>query len=96
MAMPCEARARETERLMNEASSLFGKTPAGWPRVQAICDFVQPHVHFGYQHARATRTAAELAISTTFSPNTLKRFVVRTDEVVDELTQLELIDRKVA
>jgi transglutaminase-like putative cysteine protease len=56
------SRYCETERLMNEAWSLFGKTPKGWPRVQAICDFVQAHVRFGYQHARATRTAAEVAI----------------------------------
>jgi transglutaminase-like putative cysteine protease len=175
------SRYCETERLMNEAWSLFGKTPAGWQRVQAICDFVQSHVRFGYQHARATRTAAEVAIerrgvcrdfahlavtlcrcmniparyctgylgdigvppepdpmdfsawfevylggrwytfdarhntprigrivmargrdaadvaiSTTFGPNTLKRFFVRTDEVVDEPAQLELRNRKVA
>src|SRR3984893_6070979 len=56
------SRYCETERLMNEAWSRFGKTPAGWPRVQAICDFVQSHVRFGYPHARPTRTAAEVAI----------------------------------
>ena len=56
------SRYCETERLMNQAWSLFGKTPKGWPRVQAICDFVHTHVHFGYQHARATRTAAEVAL----------------------------------
>jgi transglutaminase-like putative cysteine protease len=175
------SRYCETERLMNEAWSRFGKTPTGWPRVQAICDFVQSHVRFGYPHARPTRTAAEVAIerrgvcrdfahlavtlcrcmniparyctgylgdigvppepdpmdfsawfevflggrwytfdarhntprigrivmargrdaadvaiSTTFGPNTLKRFFVRTDEVVDEPAQLELRNRKVA
>ena len=31
----------------------------GWARVQAICDFVHHHIAFGYQHARATRTASE-------------------------------------
>jgi len=162
------SRYCETDRLMNEAWSRFGNTPAGWPRVQAICDFVHSHVRFGYQHARATKTAAEVvterrgvcrdfahlavtlcrcmniparyctgylgdigvppepepmdfsawfevylggrwysfdarhntprigrivmargrdaadvAISTTFGPNTLKRFVVRTDELVE-------------
>ena len=56
------SRYCETERLMNEAWSLFGKTPAGWPRVQAICDYVSSVVRFGYQHARATRTAAEVAL----------------------------------
>jgi transglutaminase-like putative cysteine protease len=31
----------------------------GWPRVQAICDFVHNHLTFGYEHSRATRTAFE-------------------------------------
>jgi transglutaminase-like putative cysteine protease len=56
------SRYCETERLMNTAWSLFGKTPAGWPRVQAICDFVQSHVRFGYGHARVTKTAADVFI----------------------------------
>jgi transglutaminase-like putative cysteine protease len=30
------------------------------------------------------RDAADVAITTTFGPNTLQRFVVRTDEVVEE------------
>ena len=42
------------------------------------------------------RDAADVAISTTFGPNMLKRFFVRTDEVVDEPAQLELRNRKVA
>jgi transglutaminase-like putative cysteine protease len=41
------------------AGSLFGKTPLGWSRVQAICDYVHQHLAFGYEHARATRTAWE-------------------------------------
>src|SRR5262249_54808161 len=49
------SRYCETERLMNAAWSRFGTTPPGWPRVQAICDFVHSHVRFGYQHARATK-----------------------------------------
>jgi len=52
------SRYCETERLMEEAWSRFGNTLPGWPRVQAICDFVHSHVGFGYQHARATKTAA--------------------------------------
>ena len=36
---------------------LFGPTPLGWPRVQAICDFVHTHMTFGYEHSRPTRTA---------------------------------------
>ena len=154
---------------------------ADQPRVQAIWDFVHSHVLFGYQHARATRTAAEVAlercgvcrdfahlaitfcrcmniparyctgylgdigvlpdpdpmdfsawfevylsnrwytfdarhntprigrilmargrdaadvaISTTFGPNTLKRFIVHTDEIIDEPLHSTLLDRMVA
>ena len=53
------SRYCETERLMNVAWSNFGRTPPGWPRVQAICDFVNSHLRFGYPHARPTRTAVE-------------------------------------
>jgi transglutaminase-like putative cysteine protease len=56
------SRYCETDRLMQDAWARFGKTPLGWPRVQAICDFVHSHVRFGYQHARATKTAAEVAV----------------------------------
>jgi transglutaminase-like putative cysteine protease len=53
------SRYCETDRLSETAWSLFGNTPPGWPRVQAICDFVHDHIDFGYHHARATRTALE-------------------------------------
>ena len=53
------SRYCETDRLMNLAWSHFGKTPTGWPRVQAICDFVHDHLRFGYPHARPTRTAMD-------------------------------------
>jgi transglutaminase-like putative cysteine protease len=51
------SRYCETERLCEIAWSMFGKTPPGWGRVQAICDYVHRHVAFGYEHARAGRTA---------------------------------------
>jgi transglutaminase-like putative cysteine protease len=53
------SRYCETDRLMGLAWTHFGKTPAGWPRVQAICDFVHSHLRFGYPHARPTRTAMD-------------------------------------
>jgi len=175
------SRYCETDQLMNEAWSLFGKTAPGWPRVQAICDFVQSHVRFGYEHARATRTAvdvarerrgvcrdfahlaitfcrcmniparyctgylgdigvvpdadpmdfsawfevylgqrwytfdarhntprigrvlmargrdaADVAISTTFGPNMLKRFIVHTDEIAEEAIPFEQRERQAA
>jgi transglutaminase-like putative cysteine protease len=53
------SRYCDTEMLMDDAWRLFGHLRPGWSRVQAICDFVNQHVGFGYQHARATRTASE-------------------------------------
>ncbi len=53
------SRYCETDLLSEEAWRLFSGTPPGWARVQAICDFVHNHVVFGYENARATRTAAE-------------------------------------
>lgn len=53
------SRYCETDRLSEIAWSLFGQTPLGWPRVQAISDFVHAHITFGYHHARATKTALE-------------------------------------
>jgi transglutaminase-like putative cysteine protease len=51
------SRYCETDVLSDIAWQLFGGTPEGWPRVQAICDFVHEHVTFGYEHARSTKTA---------------------------------------
>jgi transglutaminase-like putative cysteine protease len=51
------SRYCETDRLSNEAWSLFGRVPKGWPLVQAICDYVHDRIKFGYEHASPTRTA---------------------------------------
>jgi transglutaminase-like putative cysteine protease len=53
------SRYCDTERFSEIAWSLFGQTQMGWSRVQAICDFVHNHITFGYEHARATKTAWE-------------------------------------
>ena len=53
------SRYCETDQLSQTAWNLFGKASTGWGRVQAICDYVHRHVTFGYEHARATRTALE-------------------------------------
>ena len=53
------SRYCETDRLSALAWSLFGGTPRGWQRVQAIVDYVHQRISFGYQHARCTRTAWE-------------------------------------
>ncbi len=53
------SRYCETDRLSRIAWDLFGKTPPGWGRVQAIGDFVHRHIRFDYMQARSTRTAFE-------------------------------------
>ena len=53
------SRYCETDLLSDTAWALFGATPLGFARVQAICDYVHNHITFGYQHSRATRTASE-------------------------------------
>jgi transglutaminase-like putative cysteine protease len=54
------SRYCETDRLSETAWHLFGKSPTGWARVQAICDYVHRHIVFGYEHARPTKTAYEV------------------------------------
>lgn len=53
------SRYCETELLSDFAWNQFGSGPQGWGRVQAICDFVNRRIEFGYPHARKTRTAWE-------------------------------------
>lgn len=53
------SRYCETDRLSPLAWSLFGGTPPGWARVQAICDYVHQRIRFDYQLARPTRSAFE-------------------------------------
>ena len=52
------SRYCETDRLSETAWQLFGNSPTGWGRVQAICDHVHRHITFGYEHARS-KTAWE-------------------------------------
>ena len=54
------SRYCEVDRLSNVAIELFGGIAPGWGRVQAICDWVNAKVRFGYQHARPTRTALDV------------------------------------
>jgi len=53
------SRYCETDRMVEMAWDLFAGTPPGYRRVQAICDYVHHHLRFGYEHARATKTALE-------------------------------------
>ncbi len=53
------SRYCETDLLSQTAWYLFSGTTPGYPRVQAICDYVHRQLTFNYQNARATRTAAQ-------------------------------------
>jgi transglutaminase-like putative cysteine protease len=54
------SRFCEVDLLSNTAVELFGSTPRGWGRVQAICDWIHDKVTFSYPQARQTRTALEV------------------------------------
>ena len=54
------SRYCETDKLSEIAWKLFGNTPMGWARTQAICDYVHNHITFGYEHASPTKTAWEV------------------------------------
>jgi transglutaminase-like putative cysteine protease len=53
------SRYCDTDRLATHAWKLFGNIAPGWLRVQAILDYVHGRVEFGYQYARADRSASE-------------------------------------
>jgi transglutaminase-like putative cysteine protease len=53
------SRYCETDLLSQAAWQLFGGTTPGYPRVQAICDYVHNHIAFDYKTARPTRSASE-------------------------------------
>jgi transglutaminase-like putative cysteine protease len=54
------SRYCEVDLLSNTAVELFGDTPPGWRRVQAIVDWVHRKVTFGYSFARSTKTALDV------------------------------------
>jgi transglutaminase-like putative cysteine protease len=53
------SRYCESDLLSNAAWQMFGHTPLGRARVQAICDYAHNHIKFDYNHARPTKTASE-------------------------------------
>jgi len=54
------SRYCEVDQLVNTAGTLFGITEPGWSRVQAICDWVQTNITFGYNFASPTKTARDV------------------------------------
>lgn len=51
------SRYADSDRLADVAWDLFGGFEPGWPRVQAISEWVHRHITFGYEFARASKTA---------------------------------------
>lgn len=54
------SRYCEVDRLSGVAREMFDDVKPGWPRVQAICDWVHEKIVFGYSHARSTKTALDV------------------------------------
>ncbi|MGD0297634.1 MAG: transglutaminase family protein [Bryobacteraceae bacterium] len=54
------SRYCEVDKMVNTAGTLFGGTIPGWSRVQAICDWVQSNITFGYNFASPTMTAQDV------------------------------------
>jgi transglutaminase-like putative cysteine protease len=54
------SRYCETDRLSEMAWDLFGNSPPGWERVQAICDYVHNKIKFDYSAAYPTKSAANV------------------------------------
>jgi transglutaminase-like putative cysteine protease len=55
------SRYCEVDELSDLAWQLFGNVQPGWATVQTICDWVHNNVTFGYQYARATKTAVDVS-----------------------------------
>jgi transglutaminase-like putative cysteine protease len=53
------SRYCEVDRMGQMAWDLFGRTPPTHERVQAVMDWAQKHIEFGYRHARHTKTGLE-------------------------------------
>lgn len=53
------SRYCEVDELVPKAWLLFGATPPGWARVQAICNWVHNELTFGYRFGRSTKTAVD-------------------------------------
>jgi transglutaminase-like putative cysteine protease len=60
LAFLLPSRYCEVDKLTDAAWQLFGDTPPGWPRVQAICTWVHNHITFGYHFAHHSKSAFDV------------------------------------
>src|ERR1700733_3759554 len=56
------SRYCEVDELSALAWQLFGNTPEGWPRVEAILNWVHSEITFGFQFARPTKSAVDVSV----------------------------------
>ncbi|MFQ6538021.1 MULTISPECIES: transglutaminase-like domain-containing protein [Aphanothece] len=49
----------DTAALMGLAWATFSSVPAGWPRVQAICDWIHAQIRFDYSAVTPEKTASQ-------------------------------------
>jgi transglutaminase-like putative cysteine protease len=54
------SRYCEVDMFSDLAWNLFGETPEGWGRVQAICDWVHSRVRFDYMQTHPSKTAYDV------------------------------------
>ena len=54
------SRYCEVDKLSDIAWKLFGHTPPGWERAQAICTWVHNHITFGYHFADSSKSAFDV------------------------------------
>ena len=54
------SRYCEVDRLSDLAWTLFGNTPPGWAKVEAVCAWVKSHITFDYNSARFTKSALDV------------------------------------
>lgn len=60
LAFLMPSRYCEVDKLTDTAWKLFGQTPPGWARVQAICTWVHEHITFGYHFANSSKSAFDV------------------------------------
>ncbi len=59
------SRYCDSDNISTFAWAQFGWTAPGWPRVQAVVDYVHNETTFGYKFGRANKTASEVRIEKT-------------------------------
>jgi len=60
LAFLLTSRYCEVDKLSDIAWKLFGNTPPGWARAQAICSWVHNHITFGYHFADSSKSAFDV------------------------------------